>query len=178
MSSETPERRIVLLFGLGAEAEKSGALPSEASELSRLLTETSRPTTISIVSLGLSRSIEGAAEHIRLDNSGKSTMDKLLTMIGAYALRAWLARFPLGRLLNSLGPVDQNRVYWRKVRRHPDALALIKSASIAIAADLTSTKTAWLAVHRGWVDEAFYDRGTAALGVSWQLPASKSPPQP
>lgn len=170
-------RRIVLLFGPGADAEKSGALPSESSQLALLLSDTTDPLDVSIISLGQSRTISGTSEHIRLDESGRSVTDRILASAGAFALKSWLAKFPIGRLLNSLGPVDSNRVFWRAVRRHPDAMRLLRSADVAIATDLTATKTAWIAVHRGWVDDAFYDRRSASLGVSWELPEVDKDPQ-
>ncbi len=177
MSGDTVKKRIVLLFGPGTDADKSGALPSESSQLTLLLKDATDPVEVSVISLGLFRTIEGTSEHIRLDESGKSVSDRLLAAVGAFALKAQLANFPLGRLLNSLGPVDPNRVFWRTVRQHPDAMRLLRSADVAIATDLTATKTAWVAVHRGWVDDTFYDRRSASLGISWQLSSVDKKPR-
>lgn len=164
--------RIVLLFGSGVDSDRASALASESSPLTTLLAERSHRPQVDVISLGLSRSIAGTSEHIRLDASGRSIIDRILAGAGVFALRDRFARLPLGRLLNSLGPVDQGRVFWRTVRRHPEAMRLLRSADVAIATDLPSAKTAWLAVHRGWVGAAHYDHRAASVGLSWQLPAT------
>ena len=170
-------QQIVLLFGSEVDAERPASLASESSQLTLLLKGATGPVEFSVISLGLSREIEGTSEHIRLDESGRSFLDRLLAAVGAFALRTRFAAFPLGRLLNSLGPVDQNRVFWRAVKRHPGAMQLLKSVNVAIATDLAATKTAWLAVHRRWVDDAFYDHRSASVGISWQLPSVGSKPR-
>ena len=175
MTSQRTTRRIVLLFGAGIDSQSSGALSSESSQLAMLLHGATEPVEVGVLSLGLSRSIPGTSEHIRLDGSRPSVTDKVLTFVGAVALKRRFATFPLGRLLNSLGPVDQGRVFSRTVRRHPAAVRLLQSADIAIAADVAATKLGWLAVHRGWVDEAYFDLRSASVGVTWQLPATGEP---
>jgi hypothetical protein len=176
VSGNDIEQRIVLLFGSGITAERSAALASEVSRLTTLLRAAKKPVSVSAISLGLSRSIAGASEHISLDESGPSRGDRLLTAVGAFKLKEVFATFPLGRLLNSFGPVDQSRVFWRAVKLNPDAMRLLKSVNVAIATDLPATKTAWLAVHRGWVDDAFYDHRSASVGLSWQLPLVENKP--
>jgi hypothetical protein len=158
-------RRIVLLFGSGIDAKPSGSLTSESSQLTELLAQATAPIEVSVISLGLTRSIPGTVEHVRLEAAPLSIADRMLTMIGAFGLRTRFATFPLGRLLNSLGPVDQGRVFWRAVRRHPEAMRVLAAADIALATDLTSTKTAWIAVHRGWVNHAYYDHRSASLAA-------------
>lgn len=177
MNDETIKQRIVLLFGSGIDAERSAALTSESSQLTLLLRSATGPVEVSVISLGLSRTIGGTSEHIRLDDSEQSFTDRLLTAFGAIALRTRFASFPLGRLLNSLGPVDQGRVFWRTVKRHPEAMRLLKSANCAIATDLAATKTAWLAANRGWVDEAYYDRRSASVEISLQLGSAAKDPR-
>lgn len=169
MSNAT--KRIVLLFGSGSDDKRSGALATEHSQLATLLEEATGAVEVSVISLGLSRSIDGTSDHIRVDESGRSVVNRVLAVFGAFAVRARFTTFPIGRLLNSLGPVDQGRVFWRSVRRNPEAMRALQSADVAIATDLTSTKTAWLAVHRGWVDSAFYDHRSASAGISLHLPS-------
>jgi FAD/FMN-containing dehydrogenase len=171
VSSDTTARRIVLLFGSGIDAERSTALASEDSQLAVILRSATEPVDVSVISLGLSRMIAGTSEHLRLDGSGRSPTDRLLAAVGASAVKARFSAFPLGRLLNSLGPVDPGRIFWRTVRRNPDAMRLLRDADIAIAADLAATKTAWLAVHRGWVGDALYDHRSASVGISLRLPS-------
>jgi len=175
VSSEPLTQRVVLLFGSGGNTTESTALASESSRLASLLDTATGPVEVSVISLGLSRTITGLAEHIRLDESGRSTADGLLTAVGAFALRTFLASYPAGRLLNSLGPVDPSRVFWRAVKRQPAAMRCLASADVVIATDAATTKTAWLAVHRGWVDDAYLDHRSASVGLGWQLPAVEKP---
>lgn len=175
MTSQPTTQRIVLLFGSGIDSQTSAALSSESSQLAVLLHGATEPVEVGVISLGLSRGIPGASEHIRLDESGRRVTDKVLTFVGAVALKRWFATFPIGRLLNSLGPVDQGRVFSRTVRRHPAAMRLLQSADIAIATDMGATKLGWLAVHRGWVDEAYFDHRSASVGITWQLPGAGAP---
>lgn len=174
MSVDTTGRRIVLLFGSETEAERSAALSSESSDLATLLENATKPMVVCVISLGLSRTIDGTSQHLRLDDARRSLTDRLLASLGAFALKARFASMPIGRLLNSLGPIDPSRVFWRTLKRHPEAMRLLKSSDVAIAADLAATKAAWLAVHRGWVDQALYDHRSASVGINWQLPSSVS----
>jgi len=177
VSSETIKQRIVLLFGSGIDADSSAALASESSKLVSLLDGSTGPVDVCVISLGLTRTIAGTSEHIRLDESGPGFTDQILTAVGALALRNQFATFPIGRLLNSFGPVDQGRVFSRMVRRHPDAMRLLRSADLAIATDLPATKMASLAVRRGWVDNAFYDHRSASVGIHWELPSVDGNPR-
>ena len=176
MSGDNNEPRIVVLFGSGIDAERSAALASEASKFASLLKAAEERVDVTAISLGVARSIAGTSTHVRLDESRPSLTDRLLAALGAFKVKEALAAFPLGRLLNSLGPVDQSRVFWRAVRQNPEALRLLKSADVAIATDLPATKTAWISVRRGWVDDAFYDHRSASVGISWQLPHAASTP--
>jgi len=169
--------RIVLLFGSGVETQNSVALAAESSKLRQFLEHSARPVDVSVISLGLRRNIPGSADHVRLDDSTRSATDRLLAILGAFALRRWFATFPLGRLLNSLGPVDQGRVFLRTAKRHAHAMRLLRSTNVVIATDVESTKLGWTAVHRGWVDDAFYDYRSAPVGVTWQLPSEDDTPR-
>lgn len=106
----------------------------------------------------------------RVVGPSRASLDRVLRALGAYALRDRLSRSPIGRLLNSLGPVDQGRVFWRAVRNDRGALATLKSADLVVASDLAAAKTAWIAAHRGWVREAIYDH--AARGYLASLDAA------
>ncbi len=106
----------------------------------------------------------GATGHVV--GPSRALLDRVLHSLGAYALRDRFSRSPLGRLLNSLGPVDQGRVFWRAVRNDRDALAVLKSADAVFASDLAAAKTAWIAAHRGWVSEAVYDHAARSYLAS------------
>jgi hypothetical protein len=155
-------KTVVLLFGSGGDANESSALTSEQSMLKQAVASDGNRTNVDVVSLGLSRPVEGARRHLELSLGGTSPVDKLLRAVGAFALRKRFAKFPLGRLLNSMGPVDPGRVFWRSVRRNGEALAMLRAADLLIAADLAATKTAWIAANRRWVAEAHYDHRSAA----------------
>ncbi len=62
------------------------------------------------------------------------------------------------------------------LRAHGEAAsgsdATLQSADVAVATDLSATRTAWLAVHRGWVGDGIYDHRSASVGISWQLPSA------
>ena len=176
MSSETVKTRIVLLFGSGIDTENSTALAAKSSQLVRVLDDAPGPVDVGVISLELSRTIAGTSEHIRLDDTDHGLTDRLLTAVGAFALSKAFSTFPIGRLLNSLGPVSQGRVFWRTVKRNPEAMRLLRSADVAIATDVPTTKAAWLAVHRGWVADAHYDHLSASVGINWQLPSGNESP--
>ena len=80
-----------------------------------------------------------ATHHVALD-------DVVGRVLRAPAAR--LARFPLGRLLNSLGPADAGRVLWRSVRRDRAAMELLGRADILVAADGAAVATVWHAARR------------------------------
>lgn len=156
---------IVLLFGSGLTASRNGGLPAEQSQLSRLLSDAEQPFEITAITAGALGDIPGLKNHIRVPPPGLSTVDRLLRSMGAFTLHRRFSSFPLGRLLNSIGPVDPGRVFWRSVRRDSAAMDTLKSASIAIAADMPAVKTAWIAVRRGWVDSAFYDHRAGLIDL-------------
>lgn len=69
--------------------------------------------------------------------------DRILARVGAIRLNAFLRRYAAGRLLSSLSPMDQSRVFWRTVRRNPKAMAKLKSADVLLAVDLPAVRVAW-----------------------------------
>lgn len=164
---------IVVLFGTDTDAGQATGLSGERSKLESLAASEDVPISVSIVSFGLARSIDGIETHVDLSREQPGPVDRLLTVIGAFALRSKFSTISIGRLLNTLGPVDAGRVFWRAVRRNKDALRVIKHADVTIAADMPGVKTAWIALHRGWVDEAYYDHRSASLGETFQLPTAR-----
>lgn len=172
MSASTARTRVLLLFGSGGDADRSAALDSESSVLAQLVTATDEAVHVAVVSRSPSRQIPGVAEHVHLDVPAQGATDRILTRVGAFALSRRLSSSPLGRVLNSLGPVDPSRVFWRAVRKNSRAMTLLKSADTVIAGDLAATKAAWIALHRGWVGNAYYDPRSGAVGLSWHLPVS------
>lgn len=104
--------------------------------------------------------VPGAGTVIALTRGPAPAADRVLRGIGAITLRDRLATFPAGRLLNSMGPADPAKVFWRALRAHPEAVALATPQTFVIAGDLAATRAA-----RGLLD-----RGRAARAI-WGLRA-------
>lgn len=159
--------RVALLIG-GAPTSSAGAtLTGESSYLRTLLDDRGQGTAVTVVSFGFDRDAEGLDRNIVLDDTHKPALDRVLSAIGARALHARLATFPIGRLLNSMGPLDQGRVYWRHLRRDREAVAALKSADIVVCADLAGVKSAWIARRRGWCSHAEYDTRASGYGAAF-----------
>ena len=158
--TDSARRRILLLLGAEADQPHGAVLGSESTPLASLLS--SGATELDVISLGATRALDGVRTHRRLDESGRSPLDAVLGVLGAFRLRERLATFPVGRLFNSIGPVAPSRVFWRTLRHDADGMHLLRAADVVVASDLETTKAAWIAVHRGWVAEAFYDHRAVA----------------
>jgi hypothetical protein len=169
--SRQHEVKLVLLVGAEGDAPAGGVLGSESTPLAKLLGESAGAIELKVVSFGTSRVFAKAAVHLRLDQHDRSLTDRLLTALGAFALRERLANFPIGRLLESIGPIARSRVFWRTLKRNPEAIGLLRTSDVAIATDLETTKAAWIAVHRGWVDDAYYDHRAVAIAFDSLPPA-------
>lgn len=71
-------------------------------------------------------------------------------------------KFPAGRLINSLGPLDQSRIFWRAVRADPAVRSALEHCDVLIAVDLAAVRTAW-ELRRASTDgaEAFHGLGSS-----------------
>lgn len=155
---------VVLLFGSRVTTGQAGTLTSERPDLAAILGEGTTVAELGFVRFGpLGARPDESAQRVTLDAANLSTVDRLLRRIGAFALYGRLSHFPIGRLLNSLGPVDPGRVFWRSVRRSPEARSAIAAADAVIAGDGAAIKTAWIVRHRRWVGRAVYDHRAASL---------------
>lgn len=161
--SAPSSRRVLLLVGSGADVTQRAVLETESTPFGKLLAQHGGAIELNMVSWGVEGPFEGMVVHARLEQASRPAADRLLRAVGVYSLRRRFERFPIGRLLNSIGPVAPSRVFWRAMKQHPEALHLLRSSDIAIATDLESTKAAWIAVHRGWVDDAYFDHRALAL---------------
>jgi len=161
----TPDsQRIVVLIGSGFESSRNSAVAGEPSILEKLLDDSPDETELSVISFGLRSDVISGAQHVRLMRSDYGRLDRLFDRLGLFDLRGKLAEYSIGRLLNSISPTDQGRVFWRTVRRNAEALQLLTNSDIAIAADIHSTRTAWFAVKKKWVGRALYDHRATSLG--------------
>lgn len=71
-------------------------------------------------------------------------------------------KFPAGRLVNSLSPLDQSRVFWRAVRADPAVRSALEQCDVLIAVDLAAVRAAW-ELRRASINgaEAFYGLGSS-----------------
>lgn len=88
--------------------------------------------------------------------------DRALKTLGVQRLYDVLQRFPAGRLVNSLGPLDPSRVFWRAIRADGGARAAIQSCEVLIAVDLAAVRTAWELRRSSDINatEAYYGLGS------------------
>ncbi len=162
-------RTIVVVMGAVPSRAGLSGLSGEASGLQQLLHESDDQNVI-VLSLGLDWEVEGVSGQVELGDRPEPMIDRAFKAFGFYALRHKLSTFPIGRLINSMGPVDQGRVFWRRVRQNTDAISALKRADVAVAADLAAVKTCWISLRRGWVSHAFYDHRAAGLGIAFTIP--------
>lgn len=149
--------RVVFVFGSGIDSLAATSLSGEATQLDRILESIEQPVEFYLISIGLAEGPSKFAKHLKLDGIGSGPIDNFLRAIGAIKLRERLSTFPIGKLLNSLGPVDLGRVFWRVVKRSSEALEMLKTADVVVATDQPAIKTAWIAGNRKWTTHAIYD---------------------
>jgi len=166
--------KILVLIGGIPNSSSGGTLTGENSYLKNILDEHVEPIELNIISFGFDRAVDQLHHNITVASARVPAADKFLSAIGGRALYARLATFPIGRLINSMGPLDQGRVFWRYVRRNAAAYSALKSADVIVAADLAAVKTAWLAHKRGWCSHAEYDTRAQGIGASFAQAASAS----
>ncbi|EPR76620.1 hypothetical protein ADILRU_1105 [Leifsonia rubra CMS 76R] len=162
-------KNVLLLIGGVPNSSAGATLSGETSYLEALLNDHVGDIELSVASLGFARDVAVVSRNIVLDRSRLSLTDRVLHASGARSIYARLATFPLGRLINSIGPLDQGRVFWRHVRRDSSALEALKNADVVVAADLAAVKTAWIAAKRGWCTHAEYDTRAYGLGLSFAV---------
>jgi hypothetical protein len=162
-------KKILLLIGGVPNSSAGATLSGETSYLEALLEDNAGEIELWVVSLGFARKVVAVSQNIAIDSSKLSALDRILAAVGMRKLYARLATFPIGRLINSVGPLDQGRVFWRHIRREPSALRALKNADIIVAADLAAVKTAWTAATRGWCVHAEYDTRACGLGLNFAV---------
>lgn len=162
-------KKVLLLLGGIPNSSAGATLTGENSYLKTLLEEDAGNVDLTVLSFGFTREAQGLNRSIRIDSANSPALDRLLTASGAGTLYARLATFPIGRLINSVGPLDQGRVFWRHLRRDSQALDTLKRADVIVAADLAAVKTAWIASKRGWCSHAEYDTRAYGLGLNFAV---------
>ena len=140
-------------------------LLSEPSLATQIAARSGGNVSFSIVSHGQTDALQNVGSQVDVHVTAGGGIDTVYSAMGAKHLARWLAKFPIGRLMNSLGTLDQGRVFSRAVRRSPAAMRLLREADVLIATDVVSTKLAAAAVRRGWVAEAYYDPRSASFST-------------
>lgn len=166
----TKTRSVVIVFGSGFDAAQRSSVSGENSVLQRIIAQNDVASTYSLISMGFDRHVEGIRNQVDLASNRQGGFDRFLGAVGAPRLRNRLAKLSLGRLLNNMGPLDPSRVFWRAIKRSPEARELLRNADVIIAADLAAVKTAWIMRRRYRIAEAHYDHRAASVGVAFQLP--------
>lgn len=159
-------RRVTLLYASGFESGHGSSLATESSRLSEVLARPEGVAAIDIISVGIAQRVAHHGEHVDVSDVDAGLFDRLVRALGGEWLRRRFAQFPLGRLLNSMGPLDAGRTFDRRVRRSTSALAAVRDADVIIAVDSAGVTTAARALRKRWVTEAYYDSRSAALGLS------------
>lgn len=158
--------RVAVLYGSGFESGHGSSLATESSRLGEVLARPEGIAAVDIISVGMPARPLRRGEHLDLSTVDPGTVDALVRRFGGERLRRRLAGSPLGRLLNSMGPLDAGRVFARRVRRSPVARAALRRADIVIAVDSAGVIVAATALRRRHVREAYYDTRSAVVGLS------------
>jgi hypothetical protein len=133
--------RVLVL--LASTADPAAAIAASLS--GRDLAEAFPGDTITLVSATTPPGdLDGVAEIVALDRQAPPRGERILTVLGLRSLHRRLSRFPAGRLLNTLGPADTSRSFWRAMRADEQAMTAAASADIVVAGDLASTRAAWM----------------------------------
>ncbi len=156
--------RIVLVFGSGFESGHGSSLSNETSRLGSILERPEGVSGIDMLSVGMPVRMLRRGVHLDLTSVSPGWVDAFWRRVGGERLRLLLGGSPLGRLLNSMGPLEAGRVFWRRVRRSAPALEMFRRADIVVAVDSAGVITAARLLRRRWVREAYYDTRSAAIG--------------
>lgn len=92
----------------------------------------------------------------RLRPNKTPLIDKAIAALRLEVLDKAFRRSSVGRLLISLGPTDSSRVVWRAVNADHEAMSVLRSADIVVAADLAAVRTAWHLVQGGAVPHSYF----------------------
>jgi len=111
------------------------------------------------------RAVMGVRTLVALAGERRTPIDRVFEVVGVTALRDRLAGFPAGRLLNSMGPADAARAFWRGIRASSTARALTGSDVLVVAGDLPATRAAWHLLRSGRAAQALW--GLRAAADEW-----------
>lgn len=152
--------KVVALVGSATDPDQilRSALADEALS-DALATASGRQIELKLVSWLPSSDI---ALSVAVGEAGgrRSAMDRLFSLKPPLRFHSALQKFPAGRLINSLGPLDQSRIFWRTVRKNELASSALSTADVLLAVDLPAVRTAWIMRRKNPSSEAYFGIGS------------------
>lgn len=139
----TAELRVGVLVGSNTDPDQVIRSAVGGESLVSALSRASGRTVHTVVITCVPSSDYPEGHVVRRDGHPFSLVERLLGVSILQRIYDALQRFPIGRLINSLGPLDQSRIFWRAVRKDPVVLSALQSCDVLVAADLAAVKTAW-----------------------------------
>lgn len=147
--------RVVAIVGSSTDPDQLLRTALGGSSLAEELKKASR-RDVTVELLSWSPSLDLPHGVVVGSAVNRPAVDRVLLRAGTPRLHSLLQRFSVGRLLNSLGPLDQSRIFWRAVREHEGALSALRSADVLLAVDLAAVRTAWKTKREHPSIEAYY----------------------
>lgn len=138
----------VVCIVAGSHDPVSAALAATAARGAGLAADGAQLTIITGGTPSASPTTPGSPRIIRVTDQPPGRVERIITTVLPSRLIAGLQRHALGRLVVSLLPADEARLFWRRVRRSPEAVEALSAASLVIACDPAAVRTAWFARHR------------------------------
>lgn len=129
----------------------NGRDPADVIEAVRASWQTVEPETISALIWTPAPPADDETRFgpvLWLGGQQASAVERLADGLTPPALTRVLMRSGAGRLVHSLLPGDLGRRVWRRARRVPEAMTLLRDARLVVAADPGGVRTAWFARHR------------------------------
>ena len=153
---DKPLNVVVLIGSRSVPEQVFRSALGDVSPRDALSRASGRNVTVSLLAqLPVSEELKLTAAHV-LSPRRTPLLDRILAKLPLGRPESMLRASPMGRLLLSLGPTDPSRAYWRAVRADPQAMALLSSADVLLAADLPAVRTAWHFLHSAKVPSAYF----------------------
>lgn len=141
MKPLSSELRVVVLSGAFPPQDLQLTAIELNEHVARVLSDSTMKLDICTVSFG--PPITPSIPHITLNPNRTSPLGVVLRLAGGHRLRDLLARFSLGRLVNSLGPLAPSRTFTRSAHADSRAANALAQCDVAVALDLDATMIAW-----------------------------------
>lgn len=93
-----------------------------------------------------SKPLEGVRSTPPLSEASDPLLDKILNRQPLRSLVALSRSSALGRLVLSMSPADQGRVFWRRMKAQPSLRRILRESDVLVAADYPATRVCWHSV--------------------------------